>query len=58
MNAPAPRNSSAGGVLVALGAIAGATAGLILHQPTLYFLIGLGLGIVGAVAIWLVDRRR
>jgi uncharacterized membrane protein len=58
MNGANPRNSSAGGVLVALGAIAGAVVGLIEHQPTLYFLIGLGAGIIAAIAIWLVDRRR
>jgi hypothetical protein len=58
MNGADPRNSSAGGVLVALGAIIGSIVGLIERQPTIYFLIGLGVGSLAAVMIWLMDRRR
>jgi hypothetical protein len=55
---PTPRNTSAGGVLIAIGAIGGAAIGLLHGQPTIALLIGLGLGIVAAIAIWLRDRQR
>lgn len=47
-----PRSSAAGGSLVALGAIGGATIGFVLRQPTLWFLGGVGLGTIAALAIW------
>ena len=47
----------AGGVLIAFGAIAGAVIGLIEDQPTLGLLIGLGAGVLAAVAIWWRSRR-
>lgn len=53
-----PRSPAAGGALIALGAIGGATAGFFLRQPTQGFLIGIAAGIAVAVAIWLADRRR
>lgn len=46
------QRSSAGGSLVALGAIGGAALGFVLRQPTLYFLSGLSLGILAALLIW------
>lgn len=56
-----PKSSSApaaGGVLIALGAMAGAVIGLFLGEPTKGFLLGIGAGIGMAIAIWLLDRRR
>lgn len=47
-----PRRSSAGGSLIALGAIGGAATGFILRQPTLWFLAGLSLGTLAALLIW------
>ncbi len=49
---PAHRPSSAGGALVALGAIGGAAIGFVERQPTLWFLGGVALGGIGALLIW------
>ena len=49
---PAPRSPSAGGAPIALGAIGGAAIGFVQRQPTIWFLAGLGLGIVVALLIW------
>ena len=43
---------SAGGSLIALGAVGGAVTGFLLRQPTLYFLGGLALGVLAALLIW------
>lgn len=48
----APRSPTAGGAPIALGAIAGAAIGFVRHQPTAWFLGGLGAGIVVALLIW------
>ena len=48
---------TAGGALVALGAIAGAVIGFPFEQSTVGLLIGLVLGILVAVLIWWRDRR-
>jgi len=49
--------SAAGGVLIALCSIGGAVVGLLQGQVTIGFLAGLVLGSLGAIAIWLRDRR-
>ncbi len=53
-----PRTPAAGGFLIAVGAVVGAGVGLFLDQPTLGFLVGVGIGVVIAVGIWLVGRER
>jgi hypothetical protein len=52
------RNNQAGGFVLAACIIGGTVAGAILRQPSLGFLIGLGAGILLALAIWVVDRSR
>ena len=52
-----PRNPAAGGIFVALGAVAGTALGLANSQPTIGFLSGLTIGVAAAVAVWWVDRR-
>ena len=52
------RSSKAGGLFLMLGIIAGAIWGLSVGQPMLGILRGTGIGIVVAVATWLIDRRR
>lgn len=47
-----PQRPSAGGSLIALGAVGGAVTGFLLRQPTIYFLGGLALGVLAAVLIW------
>lgn len=50
--------SQAGGFLIALGALLGASIGFLVGQATPGFLIGSATGIALAVVIWLRDRRR
>lgn len=52
----ARRNSNAGGVFVAGGSIAGAGVGAAYDMPAFGLLIGLALGILLAVVVWLRDR--
>lgn len=54
----APRSPSAGGALIALGAVGGAAIGFLLNEATPGFLVGLALGIGAALVIWQRGRRR
>ena len=53
----AKRNMNAGGVLLALGSIVGTVTGSVLGVPTAGLISGLGLGVVAALIVWLIDRR-
>jgi hypothetical protein len=57
MSDDTPR-STAGGFLLALGAILGAAVGLAKGQVTIGFLAGLSIGAVAAIAMWLRERGR
>ena len=48
----------AGGCFLALFLLLGFVYGLSIRNPLKGVLIGLGIGIVFAVATWLIDRRR
>lgn len=52
-----PSPIAAGGPL-AIVIMAGTLIGAVLGQPSLGLVIGLGIGIVIAVLMWLADRRR
>lgn len=52
----ASRSPSAGGVLIAIGAIGGTIAGLIGREPTIGFLAGTAIGVAVALLIWWRDR--
>lgn len=52
------RSPRAGGVLIALGAIGGTVAGVVVRQVSAGFLIGAALGVALALAVWLRDRAR
>ncbi|WP_106638848.1 hypothetical protein [Allosphingosinicella vermicomposti] len=54
---PAPRRPRSAGAFLALSIIAGSVIGVFAGQPSLGFLIGLGLGVLVAVLVWLMDRR-
>ena len=43
-------------MLIALGAMIGPAVGFHYHQTTIGFLIGVGVAVVVAVLIWLVNR--
>jgi hypothetical protein len=55
---PMPQNSRAGGCFLTLFLLLGFLYGLSIRNPLKGVLIGLGIGIVFAVATWLIDRRR
>ena len=48
----------AGGFLLALAILIGPIVGAMFGQPSLGFLIGLGIGLALLVAVWLADRAR
>jgi hypothetical protein len=48
----------AGGIFVALGLLIGAILGVALDQPSAGLVIGMAIGSMIAVAIWLFDRKR
>jgi hypothetical protein len=50
-------NRQAGGFILAIAVVAGAAAGVVLRQSSVGVLVGLGVGIAGAVLVWLLDRR-
>lgn len=52
------RYTQAAGSVLAISIIAGAVAGVIVGQPSIGFLVGLGAGVLLAVLFWLNDRRR
>lgn len=53
-----PSSSRAGGCFLTVFILLGFLFGLAIRNPLKGTLIGLGIGIVFAVATWLIDRRR
>ena len=51
-------NKRAGGCLLTLCILAGFPLGLAIGNPMKGILIGTGVGIVAALALWLIDRGR
>ncbi|MGI8932009.1 MAG: hypothetical protein ACR2FK_06505 [Sphingomicrobium sp.] len=52
------RTPAAGGIFLFLAPIIGALYGIGRGQPIAWMLIGFGVGVVLALIVWLVDRRR
>ena len=52
------RSTAAGGVFIFLGLIIGAIYGINAGQPMLWLLRGLGVGVLLALLVWTIDRRR
>ena len=52
------RYTQAAGSMLAISIIAGAVAGVIVGQPSIGFLVGLGAGVLLAILYWLTERRR
>ncbi len=48
----------AGGIFIALGLLIGAIIGVAMDQPSAGAVIGMTIGTVIAVAIWVMDRKR
>jgi len=52
------RSTAAGGIFLFLGLLVGAIYGINAGQPMLWMLRGFGIGVVLALLVWLIDRRR
>jgi hypothetical protein len=52
------RSTAAGGIFIFLGLLIGAAYGIDAGQPMLWLLRGFGVGVLLAVLVWLIDRRR
>jgi hypothetical protein len=52
------RYKQAGGSILAISIIAGTVAGVIVHQPSIGFLVGSAAGLLLLLLFWLHDRRR
>lgn len=50
--------TQAGGSILAISIIAGTVAGTIVNQPSIGILVGTAAGVLLAVLVWVVDRRR
>jgi hypothetical protein len=51
-------NSRAGGFLLTVAILAGLVAGVIAGNPMGGVLVGTAAGVLIALAVWLIDRRR
>ena len=52
------RDSRAGGSILAIAILAGTVGGMIVGQPSIGVLAGIGAGALLALLFWLNDRRR
>ena len=52
------RNAQAGGIFLMAGIVGGGAFGIAYGEPMRGVLIGTGLGILAALLVWLIDRRR
>ena len=52
------RSPAAGGIFLFLGPVIGAVYGVEAGQPIIWMLVGFGLGVMLALAVWLFDRRK
>jgi hypothetical protein len=52
------KSPAAGGIFLFLGPVIGAVYGVEVGQPIIWMLVGFALGVLAALAIWLVDRKR
>jgi len=50
------RTTQAGGFILALSILAGTIAGVVLHQSSIGFLVGLGVGVLLALLVWVLNR--
>ena len=48
----------AGGIFIAFGLLIGAIVGVAVYQPSAGTVIGMAIGTVIAVVIWIMDRKR
>jgi hypothetical protein len=48
----------AGGFLIAVAIMAGTIIGGLMGQPSIGLLTGTAIGAIGAIALWLADRKK
>ncbi|RRQ52531.1 hypothetical protein [Sphingorhabdus wooponensis] len=48
----------AGGIFIAFGLLVGAIVGVAVDQPSAGTVIGMAIGTVIAVVVWIMDRKR
>lgn len=53
-----PSNSRAGGVFLMLGSLGGFAIGLVVGNAFGGAVLGTGAGVLAALAVWLLDRKR
>lgn len=51
-----PANASAGGVFIALGLMIGAVVGIRTGEASLGMVVGIGTGMLAALAVWVIRR--
>ena len=51
-------NPKSGGALLAAAILLGVLGGILMGEPSVGFLAGLGVGLVALGAVWLRERRR
>ena len=52
------RTTQAGGCLLSLSVLVGLTIGIFMHEATRGAVIGTAVGVLIALAVWLLDRKR
>ena len=52
------RTPAAGGIFLFLGPVIGAVYGISRGEPILWMLYGFGAGVLIALLVWFIDRRR
>jgi hypothetical protein len=52
------RAPAAGGIFLFLGPVIGVLYGIVRGEPILWMLLGFAAGVILALLIWLLDRRR
>jgi len=55
---PSSSSRSAGGIILALAIMAGAIIGVAIHQPSAGLVIGIAVGALLALVLWLLNRRK
>lgn len=58
MNRDPKTGTQAGGFMLAAAIVAGVIGGILVGQPSIGFLVGAAFGVLGAVLLWLRDRRQ
>ena len=52
------RSTAAGGIFLFLGPVVGAVYGIEAGEPIIWMLAGFAIGVLLAIGVWLVDRKR